>query len=176
MGNLPDEDRAAVWLSPDGTTWERAADETAALEHAFLWTAIPVAGGTGFLAGGMRTGDAFAATIWTSVDGRTWIPSADLPDAAGAQVRSIAVGRGLFVAAGNHVGSGQARVWTSTDGLAGPRCDESLLGGENVRVIAGGPGFVAIGRAPATMRRSGHPPMPRVGTLPRPTRPSTTRR
>ena len=94
----------------------------------------------------MRTGDAFAATIWTSVDGRTWIPSADLPDAAGAQVRSIAVGRGLFVAAGDHVGSGQARVWTSTDGLAWTSVvDKSLLGGENVRVIAGGPGFVAIG-------------------------------
>jgi hypothetical protein len=146
VGNVAADDRAAVWLSPDGTAWERVSDDAEALEHAFLWTVLRVPDGSGYLGGGMRTGEAFAAAVWSSVDGRTWIPTADLPDARGAQVRSLAVGSGLFVAAGDRVGHGQSRVWTSTDGLAWTAvADEDLDAGEIVRVVAGGPGFVAVG-------------------------------
>jgi hypothetical protein len=146
VGSVPGEDRAAVWLSPDGSTWERPPDETGTFEHAFLWTVAAAARGSGYLAGGLRTGDTFAATIWTSLDGRRWTPAADLPNAEGMQVRSIAVAGGRFVAVGERVGGGEAAVWTSEDALAWTSVeDESFAGASMVRVVAGGPGFVAVG-------------------------------
>jgi hypothetical protein len=146
VGSVPGEDRGCVWLSADGASWERALDETGTLEHAFLWSVAAAARGSGYLAGGLRTGDAFAATIWTSQDGRRWTPAADLPNADGMQVRSIAVGGGRFVAVGERVGGGEAAAWTSPDALAWTSVtDESFSGASMVRVVAGGPGFVAVG-------------------------------
>jgi hypothetical protein len=121
-----------------------------------LWSVV--AGGPGLVAVGEDgpVGDADAA-VWTSVDGSTWSRVAH--DEAvfggdGSQVmRSVVVGGPGLVA----VGYGQsgddfdAAVWTSADSATWSRVphDEDIFGGNGNQfmfdVVAGGPGFVAVG-------------------------------
>lgn len=108
------EEGAAVWWSPDGVGWQRAAFPR--LAEAYL-TGV-AAGPDGFVAiGGVRGRGA----IWTSVDGIGWT-AVDQDEAGlvrGELAHAVALGDGYLVAGmDDRAGrDSQAAVWAST-GLA----------------------------------------------------------
>ncbi len=161
------ETGAGAWTSRDCLHW--AAIPTG---DAFVG-AYPEAvttGGPGFVAVGVDPLSAGVqrGVIWTSADGRTWArvpddPSFDkmwLSDVIEWHGRLVAVGGGQPTEAGRTVPA----IWTSEDGVRWARVtpldgdDPGFFGGLN-RVIAGGPGLVAIGEvdagAPVWMSRDG---------------------
>jgi hypothetical protein len=74
LGNPRDagDQDAAVWTSPDGTTWSRVPSQADVLGGPGSGMLAVAAGGPGLVATGHdeRSGDALA--VWTSVDGITW--------------------------------------------------------------------------------------------------------
>ena len=102
---------AAVWTSPDGGSWRRAA-ESPAFEDSQLIAAVP--GGPGIVAvGGLPHRD--TAAMWVSPDGEAWERVATFEQSF---IWSVAVGGPGFVAVGwrrtdPHI---RAAVWTSPDG------------------------------------------------------------
>jgi len=104
------------------------------------------AGGPGLVAVGS---DDSKAAVWTSTDGRTWSPVADL---GGGDIRDVTVGGPGLVAVGtgDPVGLSVGAVWTSTDGLTWNRApEEPVFDGALLQAVtAAGPGFVAVGTTP----------------------------
>jgi hypothetical protein len=140
----------AAWTSANGLNWEPASVSGGA-DHS-LEAVTP--GGPGFVAvGGWQ--------VLASVDGRTWTAAAcpECPgsDAFGGWQKDV-VARGsdlVMVGFATSTEDGGAAAWTSTDGLAWSRVphDATVFGGPWVNmhaVIAGGPGFVAVGSGPVT--------------------------
>lgn len=171
---FPDSDNsAAVWVSEDGMSWSRVPHNEEVFGGPALQEMFDVtAGGPGLVAVGwdnpLDVWDASAA-VWTSVDGLAWerIPHVE-SIFGGTQMQVmwgvttdgsqlVAVGHdGLWSGSG---GANQpAAVWTSQDGLTWARVrnqmelttgQDSVFGGDWAimeDVIAGGPGFVAVGR------------------------------
>ncbi len=149
----------AVWTSVDGLTWLRVPDE----QGVFGGTGDQLmesvaAGGPGLVAVGRENlGDGFDASVWTSVDGLTWLR---VPDKAGVLggtgdqlVESVVAGGPGLVAVGMEESATgfDALVWTSVDGLTWLRVpdDEPAFGGNGDQtmnsVTVGGPGLVAVG-------------------------------
>jgi hypothetical protein len=110
---------------------------------------------TSFLVGGpgfMAASAAMAQPVqfWTSLDGLTWSPTTKASNPG--RIAAFAAGGPGFVAVGSSCCE-LASVWTSTDGVtwsAVPYTNE--FGGADVKgtaqmssVVAGGPGFVAVG-------------------------------
>jgi hypothetical protein len=99
--------RGAVWVSPDGATWARAADEDDTLFASLIpgygsaATVLDVAAvGPGFVASGIA-GEGDRGVIWISADGRTWmrideVEGAALPEYLGI----VAAGNEAVVVAG----------------------------------------------------------------------------
>ena len=120
-------------------------------------------GGPGFVAVGLAedaaTGD--TAAVWTSADGLSWArvtDQADLDHTTGSGLlwmRGVTEADGRLVAVGWETSSERqfsAAVWTSEDGLAWTRLphDGAAFGSGSQwfgmdDVVAGGPGFVAVG-------------------------------
>ncbi len=104
----------AAWWSSDGTSWQRAADQSV------FGSASPsgglVATSDGFAAAGQRQG---APAIWTTADGQTWTLARTPAAATGARISAIAVGGPGLVAVGASTSpsaSYRPAVWTSSDG------------------------------------------------------------
>ncbi len=143
---------AAVWLSPDGRTWERAArNDTVFPPNSSIHGVI--AGGPGLVAYGELAGFPSAVPgVWTSADGRAWTavessfaPTAQDLSAAGAdecvglQVMGVAAGSERLVAAGYRTigscdawwqgegGTIDAIVWVSDDGFEWERLAEGTI-------------------------------------------------
>jgi hypothetical protein len=91
-------------------------------------------GGPGFVAV-----SAVPAAVWTSTDGVAWTQAPPVPGFDDAMLASVASGGGTVVVAG------QERVWTSRDGVRWEEADVPDEGGTITDVVAGGPGFVAVG-------------------------------
>jgi hypothetical protein len=148
---------AAVWVSTDGTSWSRVADDEAVLGGGGaqeMNSVIAVGSGLGVVAVGSA---GFGEAAWTSLDGMNWSRAfpTDATDAgsAGGRMNDVAlVGDGAVVAVGS-VGfvDQDAAVWTSVGGRTWSRVpqDEAVFGGDGyqeiVSVTAGGPGLVAVG-------------------------------
>ncbi len=147
---------AAIWLSPDGTTWTRVPDQPdfdrGLMTGVIEGPATMVAVGYVELLGGDD------AAVWTG-DGLTWsrVPNdpAVLGGAGDQVMHDVCAGGPGVVAVGHEVPAGEANpnaaVWTSPDGVTWARVphDEAVLGGQGevymVGVAAGGPGLVAVG-------------------------------
>jgi hypothetical protein len=115
---------AALWRSADGTTWQRVNTPafagssqirgllaTPAGLLAWGFDGEPTCSGEG---AGMTCG-AFPLMIWTSSDGSTWTPIADVSMFAGAAISDVAYGAYGFVAAGED-SSAQPTTWASDTG------------------------------------------------------------
>ena len=148
---------AAVWISADGTEWDRVAPQGSVFDDSIMidvtaFGDLLVAVGVTF---SDRDGD---AGVWTSTDGTNWTRITQDPTIFGGDgdqmMTSVASSHGLLVAVGfDQVGRGDAAVWTSTDALTWTRIphDESVFGGgedggaEMTSVEIYGHGFVAGG-------------------------------
>jgi hypothetical protein len=110
IGEMPDRDEStpfAAWWSGDGKRWE-LAQEFAPDERILALAA----GGPGYVAGGF---DSEGATVWTSVDGRTWKPVNDPSLGRGAIHELVPTMNGI-VAFGEYQDTETAGIWTSADG------------------------------------------------------------
>jgi hypothetical protein len=136
---------AAVWLSPDGESWERVAAEFFAADTSI----IDVAWGTsGFVAVGTKAGREPA--IWRSPDGLTWnrTDTANQPFEHIGTLGSVgSLGTG-WITTGPHgftdVAGGTVTLWTSPDGLTWDRV-HSIDPGYAMSVVATDSGIVVAG-------------------------------
>jgi len=144
LTNLPGSCDAA-------STWSRVCDEAAGFDRAVMWSVT--AGGPGLVAVGVGGSN---AAVWTSVDGVTWsrVPHDEtLFGRGGVQaMQGVTSGGPGLVAVGRDgpVGSLDAAVWTSPDGITWSRVphDETVFRGAGITsVTKGGPGFIAVGWA-----------------------------
>jgi hypothetical protein len=150
---------AAVWVSPDGTSWRRFPHDEAVFGGDNDQGMVAVSAfGSGLVAVGSDEsgGDADAA-VWTSPDGFNWgrVPHDEAVFGGDNDQGMFSVstfGSGL-VAVG-YDGSGNDRdaaVWTSPDGFNWSRVphDEAVFGGDHwqgmISVVAVGAGLVAVG-------------------------------
>ncbi len=145
---------AAVWTSPDGTTWSRVADADTLFGGSGHQSMSGVVGGPDrFVAVGQDNG---APAVWTSPDGTEW---ERVPDAAGVfdslgvgYLTSITMGGPGYVAVGQGWADGPVpAVWTSPDGIIWARVphDQAAFGGLGV------PGINALTSGPAGMVAAG---------------------
>jgi len=139
---------AAIWLSPDGTTWERLPTADNDLAHAQI--DVVAASGTRLVAlGGPRGGDRDTGgrgrTVWTSDDGRSWQLIGDEVLFDGASPSGLAGGPAGFVAWGDQAQG--APVFRSDDGTAWTRVSPGdLFAGAQIGSLKPfGRGFVAVG-------------------------------
>lgn len=146
---------ASVWVSADGTDWERVAEEEEDFEDASM--AAITAGGPGLVAVGKSCPPEDPhcdAAVWTSPDGSAWARVPHEEDILGdAAVNDVAVGSPGLVAVGSarRGDRGVGAVWASPDGIVWTRVphDEEVFGGTGDAwidsVTEGGPGLVAVG-------------------------------
>ena len=125
----PEGGGSGIWTSPDGVTWTAVDSPRADRNLVDITT-----GGPGFVAI-----SAVPATVWTSADGLSWREAPPVPSFDEGVLTSVASARGTLVAAG------QGRAWTSRDGLTWEEADVPDDEGTIHDVVAGGPGFVAVG-------------------------------
>ena len=140
------EGDAAVWLSLDGSSWERVADDGALGGAGAQALHGVTAGDGGLTAVGV---DGASAAAWSSTDGRTWVQSELGPgQASGIAARP----GGAVVAVGSTAGDGlDAAVWRSADGRTRERVTGDDLSGhadqELAAVTAGDDLAVVVGRS-----------------------------
>ncbi len=134
------------FLSPDGSTWTAGGLVGGSLVG--MWDAAWT--GTLYVAVG-RDGNSEPDTgrLSTSPDGVTWT-MATVPSIDASQAQSVAAGKQVVVAVGHSQladGTWRAASWASADGQTWKASDSqaSLRGGDMLAVVAGGPGFVAVG-------------------------------
>jgi len=154
-----DDVDVAVWVSSDGMTWSRVAqDEEALVVPDDQWATTMAATGFGLVAAGWEgLGEDSDAAVWVSADGLAWSrvghDEAPFGGPGIQEIDGVVVIDGLVVAVGSDESGadGSAAVWTSPDGLTWSRVphDEAIFGGPGNQVMlavaAGGPGLVAVG-------------------------------
>jgi predicted anti-sigma-YlaC factor YlaD len=133
---------AVVATSADGSTWTFTDATSPDLAGGSMQGVA--AGPSGLVAVG-DTG--LKPTVWTSVDGQTWVRNLESIASPGASMRSIAAGPDGFVAVGDSGGS--ARSWVSTDGRAWQAAPVSatLANARMIHVTRLGSEFVATGQS-----------------------------
>ena len=139
---------AAVWTSVDGRDWSRVPHHEALSAGGMAGVAL---GGPGLVAVG---GDGWGhAMVWTSEDGLTWtlVPHDDAVFASDTGMAAVAATKAGLVAVGSDEVDRSAAAWTSVDGVEWTRVpdDPTTFGGHPhariTSVIAGGPGWIAVG-------------------------------
>jgi len=154
VGAMLDQDAestAAVWVSQDGSTWERVDPTLPAFGQKTVMTDITW-GSSGYVAVG--TEDEATPAIWTSSDGHSWA-RADLSDQPFEVISSLgsvaALELGYITAGPSQMYgdlAGGVTVWTSPDGIAWDRVH--TVGGEGYAsavVVADG-GIAVAGAIP----------------------------
>ena len=170
IGSAPGWDSwtAAVWVSENGLEWERVPHDEAVFGGAGDEIMLDVvAGGPGLVAVGMTdewlTGGDLGpgltdGVIWTSADGLTWerVPDPDgvFSGPGDQRIEAVIAGGPGLIAVGFSGGPDgftgvEATVWVSADGLVWEMAeitDSAIREGTTMHdVVAGGPGFVAVG-------------------------------
>lgn len=145
VGVGADSGSAAVWVSPDGLLWSRAAgNEAAFTDDLELFIIDVTAGAPGIVAVGQqwdRRGAVWDldAAAWHSEDGRTWSRSDSdgLGGPGDQQMRAVVAAGPGFVAAGYELHDEyDAAVWVSRDGFSWSRsAGNGVLDGPGDRQI-----------------------------------------
>lgn len=141
---------AAVWVSPDGKSWERVAAESFASGTSIVdvtW------GPRGLIAVGAADGS--EAAIWQSPDGYSWsrVDTVRQPFETVVEVSAIAALDDGYVAGGPGFGAqgGPVTLWTSPDGTSWNRVQTMQAGNAHAIVVTdtgialGGSAFEADG-------------------------------
>lgn len=147
----------AVWVSADGTAWERVDDPSFTGEPDSGCTTLGLYQGVWRVASGplgiVATGrDACNGAVWVSDDGRAWteVIDHDWRKNPIAVAGGITAGGPGWVAVGGD-GHRNGAIWVSEDGLDWTAVqDDDLLASAGSHVYlsdiaAGGPGLVAVG-------------------------------
>jgi hypothetical protein len=142
---------AAVWVSEDGTAWEQVGRFESDTRIGGLATDGEVLVAVGTANDG---GPDDRAAVWVSTDGVDWAAVAADPDVfpEGSEIVAVAYGP-PFVAvgslpAGDRTPDGFFSVsatWVSEDGARWTARVDPARGLDLLDVVAGGPGFVAVG-------------------------------
>ena len=140
----------AVWLSSDGSAWERAVSETGDFGSGSLRAVEP--GGPGWVTIGLEEGrdGGLGVAIWLSDDGRVWEQAPPIPEFTG--IARVPVGLAgnesqiIAVGTGNDELGTFGRVWSSSDGVSWTVTAE-LRDAELLKVVSSGTGFLALGSA-----------------------------
>jgi hypothetical protein len=108
-------------------------------------------GGPGFVAGGYLETQpgVFRAEFASGSLSGSWTTAPDRPEYEDSKVNAIAAVDSRLVAVGFEPHAAGAAVWTSSDGLSWDRVpDDAVFAAAGMTaVVAGGPGFVAVGWA-----------------------------
>ena len=147
-----------LWASSDGWSWTPVAELSDAA-GAFIWDIA--ANEAGYVAIG--SGQVGGTAVWTSPDGFSWTRVPDSPVLTAMAAVAITDGPAGLVAVGGSrppgsgsadailaalpAGAGHAAVWTSRDGRSWAKVDDQAVfaQGAMADVVAGGPGYVALG-------------------------------
>lgn len=142
VGGVPGEDAAGIWRSTDGETWERTGGE---FEGAFMWAIAE--GGPGLVVTGWRRNPEPDLAVWTSTDGEEWTLAPDPEGFEGFEGVDVIEYDGTLVMVGGLVFGGEARIWTSGDGVAWEVADvsESLVDASTRKLVATPIGLLALG-------------------------------
>jgi hypothetical protein len=158
-GASPDDgtsEDAAVWVSTDGTIWERIIDPSFAGEpetdcREFFVGSQEMTGVAAGPLGVVAVGrDACSSAVWFSEDGLTWTEAiADDWRSNPLAVQAVTAGGPGWVAVGGD-GRGNGGVWVSSNGLDWTAVSDDDLLWDDQRVdlfdvSVGGPGLVAVG-------------------------------
>ena len=149
--------RAAAWLTTDGTTWSQTFTDEPGRGHSAIQFVRVVGGvlvgvGTSGVdhctgSGVDTTCDPLPAAIWTSTDGRTWVRRAAPATPAGVIIRDVASGPAGGMMIGD-TGWSHAWIWTSPDGATWTResLPASVFAGAHLdRVVSWDAGWVVVG-------------------------------
>ncbi len=149
----------AVWVSDDGTTWERAWEGAGSAVDpddygdSYLYMESVVEGPDGLLVAVGATLDENGediATVWTSVDGRQWerIEPDNTVFTPGTVMLDVALGEHGYVAVGTEDGT-DAAIWQSPDGATWARIDTASQSFDGIgsldSVAALDAGYVTVG-------------------------------
>jgi hypothetical protein len=136
---IDDDHDAAVWVSNDGTEWERVGESSLSAPGPQAMRHI-ANGESGYVAvGALGPFDDQVPTLWRSDDLRTW-RRVDLVEegAQGEFVAAVAAGGDRYVAVGT-------KIWTSEGGRSWTEIDVGDVWFDDV--IPDGDGFIAAGIA-----------------------------
>ncbi len=151
------QESPAAWTSPDGRIWLR---RPVSPNPANGEIGDVVAGPDGFVSVGWRDSDqGSVATVWRSADGSAWDPVPGLRDDTSSTMQAVARSGAGYIAVGTIQSNGPAigAAWVSADGRTWTSVADQVafelsvgvtgrFGGMAVNdVVAGGPGFVAVG-------------------------------
>ena len=151
-----DEPGLDAFRSTDGISWAAVAAMDP-LDHASVMDigTRTGEGGDAFVAVGSWTQDPYGrAAAWVTDGNQGWKRAPDGPELAnasgsgGTQMVAVAWGQTRWVAGGvewNESGGQDGAIWTSPDGLSWSRVTLPDPGMGIADLIAGGPGFVAVG-------------------------------
>jgi hypothetical protein len=134
---------AAVWTSPDGSTWSRVPDQESLSGSGYQRMAAVVNWNGQLIAVGVDDG---LAAVWTSSDGRHWGRIRDIqgdPLARNQLMADVTVWHDRLIAVGgawfdDYPSSGDGAVWTSLDGGRWTRVgagNESVFGGAGLQIM-----------------------------------------
>ena len=143
--------RAAIWMSPDGVTWQRASDIPS---FAFADITGIARLGEQLVAVGMGSnnseGPSFLA--WTSDDGQAWRPVSGTEGFSATPNALAATDTALVAPAGD------GTVLRSADGLQWEVVTSPALPGFMEFIVGSGGGFVGVGSGPSTGGAGSLPP------------------
>jgi hypothetical protein len=151
LGTDPAMERAIVWRSEDGATWDRAPNQEA-LDGAWLEDGAAI-GGRLVVVG---RNDEAPPMAWTSEDGMTWQAAGDVFGVESGVLAEAIVVNGTLLVTGFDDGAADAKpasmaFWTSNDGVSWQVVPHRPRGSGRIHEINDwvvfGDGVVAVGRA-----------------------------
>jgi hypothetical protein len=114
--------KVAIWISPDGTTWNRVEHDDAVFggssDDEWFNVYAVASGGAGYVAvGEIDSSERHTGAVWFSPDGHTWELVIDQPALAGPVTLDdvVAIEAG-YVAVGDDLKDGTPLIWFSPDG------------------------------------------------------------
>jgi hypothetical protein len=141
---------AALWTSPDGSSWTRLPEDVAGFGEGEITDLV--IGDAGYVAVGW-SGD--GAMAWTSIDGEAWErvqESASFTGDGGINMLAVTYGPGGYVAVGyesqpeNEAMIDRGVAWVSPDALVWQRIDSDLFTTAILEdVTTNDAGYVAVG-------------------------------
>ena len=144
------ESVAAVWTSPNGLEWARAADENGALEGERAQSMEKVVAGTDRLVAIGSDHSTNTPAFWVSTDGENWARAATPPDApteTGLGIRDVIVGPTGFVVIADEIANEvpTPTAYTSPDGYSWTR-NETNIAALFWGVTHDGSEYIAVGQ------------------------------
>jgi len=135
-GSAAEDGTAAIWVSEDGTTWDRVPQDELSFSGSGAIIYDIMIGGPGYVAVGATFEGGTGAAVWLSEDGYSWT-RVESPSFAESPMYAVAAGGPGIVAIGD------SAIWFSSDGLEWQPAAQPY--GSLNAVTYSNLGFVAVG-------------------------------